>query len=134
MRFWLSKQLPLPETPMLVATVEAIKKVVGLGLGMSLVPDVSVTDPAPDLIVRRLRPAIPCTLALIEHCDKPNEPALEIVRNALLSLRENDVIKDQPKTGTVAARRAARQRGPATTEQRNDSQRTATVPGRAAAN
>jgi len=131
---WLSKQLPLPENPMLVATVEAIKKVVALGLGMSVVPDVSVTDPAPDLIVRRLRPAIPCTLALIEHCDKPNEPALEIVRNALLSLREDKTIKDQSKSGTLAARRVAGQRGPATTEQRNDdSQRTATVPGRAAA-
>ena len=117
---------------MLVATVEAIKKVVALGLGMSLVPDISVTDPGPDLIVRRLKPEIPCTLALIEHCDKPNEPALEIVRNALLSLREDDVIKDQPKTGMVPARRVAGQRSPAG-EQRNKSQRTVTAPGGAAA-
>ena len=130
---WLSKQLPLPENPMLVATVEAIKKVVALGLGISLVPDVSVKDPAPDLIARRLKPAIPSTLALIEHCDKPNEPALEIVRNALLSRREDDVIKDQPKTGMVAARRIAGQRSPATGEQRYNSQRTATAPAGAAA-
>lgn len=130
---WLSKQLPLPENPMLVATVEAIKKLVALKfLGMSIVPDVSVTDPAPDLMVRPLRPAIPCTLALIEHCDKPNEPALEIVRNALLSLREDKTIQDQSKAGTLAARRVARQRGPATAEQRNHPPRTATVPGRAA--
>jgi len=34
-----------------------------------------------------LRPALSRTLALIEHRNKPNEPALEIVRNALLTLR-----------------------------------------------
>jgi DNA-binding transcriptional LysR family regulator len=131
---WLSKQLPLPENPMLVATVEAIKKVVALGLGMSLVPDVSVTDPAPDLMVRRLRPAIPCTLALIEHCDKPNEPALEIVRNALLSLREDNASADQPQqTGRLVAHPVAGQREPTTAERRNHSQRVTTAADGAAA-
>ena len=84
---WLARHLPLPTNPMLVGTVEAMKKVVELGLGMSMVPDVAVTGSAPDLIVRPLRPPVPCTLALAEHTDKPNEPALEIVRNALLTLR-----------------------------------------------
>jgi DNA-binding transcriptional LysR family regulator len=84
---WLGRQLPLPTTPMLVGTVEAMKKVVELGLGMSMVPDVAVAAAAPELIVRPLRPPVPCTLALAEHTDKPNEPALEIVRDALLTLR-----------------------------------------------
>ena len=35
-------------------------------------------------------------LALIEHRNKPNEPALEIVRNALLALRTVGAI--EPKT------------------------------------
>jgi DNA-binding transcriptional LysR family regulator len=84
---WLARHLPLPTNPMLVGTVEAMKKVVELGLGMSVVPDVAVAGSTPGLIVRPLRPPVPCTLALAEHTDKPNEPALEIVRNALLTLR-----------------------------------------------
>jgi hypothetical protein len=34
-----------------------------------------------------LRPPLSRMLALIEHRNKPNEPALESVRNALLALR-----------------------------------------------
>jgi hypothetical protein len=37
--------------------------------------------------VRPLRPSLSRMLALIEHRNKPNEPAQEIVRNALLALR-----------------------------------------------
>ena len=52
----------------------------------------------------RLRPPVPCTLALIEHRNKPGEPALEIVRNALLELRADG--KSEPK----AAKRRDRRR------------------------
>jgi hypothetical protein len=34
-------------------------------------------------------------LALIEHRNKPNEPALEIVRNALLALRTGGAIESR---------------------------------------
>jgi DNA-binding transcriptional LysR family regulator len=84
---WLGTQLPLPRPSMFLGTVDATKKVVGLGLGMSIVPDVAVAEPAADIIVRPLNPPIPCTLALAEHRSKPNEPAQEIVRDALLELR-----------------------------------------------
>jgi DNA-binding transcriptional LysR family regulator len=84
---WLSKQLPLPRTPMLMGTIEAMKKVVELDLGISIVPDVAVAEPMPGVVVRPLEPPVACTLALIEHHSKPNEPALEIVRNALLELK-----------------------------------------------
>jgi DNA-binding transcriptional LysR family regulator len=84
---WLARQLPLSSNPMLVGTVEAMKKLVELGLAISMVPDVAVADRGSELVVRPLYPPIPCTLALAEHTDKPNEPALEIVRNALLTLR-----------------------------------------------
>jgi DNA-binding transcriptional LysR family regulator len=84
---WLSKYLPLPREPMHVGIVEAAKQAVASGLGMSMVPDTCVAEPTPHFIVRPLNPPVPCTLALVEHRNKPNEPALEIVRKALLGLR-----------------------------------------------
>lgn len=84
---WLAKQLPLRRSPMHLGTIEAIKRVVASNLGMSIVPDVSVAESMPELVVRPLRPAVPCTLALVERRNKPNELALDIVRKALLELR-----------------------------------------------
>jgi len=84
---WLAKQVPLPNQPMLLGTVEAMKTVVSLGLGMALVPDVAVVEPVPNAVVRPLRPAMPCTLALIERRDKTIDSALDVVRAALLELR-----------------------------------------------
>jgi DNA-binding transcriptional LysR family regulator len=84
---WLAEQLPLASEPMLLGTVEAMKTVVGLGLGMSIVPDVAVSAAGSELIVRPLDPPVPCTLGLIEHRHKPNHPALAIVRDALLELK-----------------------------------------------
>jgi hypothetical protein len=52
--------------------------------------------------VRPLQPPLTRTLALIEHRNKPNEPALEIVRNALLALRSDESIA--PKTGAKAGK------------------------------
>ena len=54
---------------------------------MSIVPDIAVAQPG-DLLVRPLRPAVPSTLALIEHRNKRGGLALEIVRKALLELRD----------------------------------------------
>jgi DNA-binding transcriptional LysR family regulator len=84
---WLSKQLPLPRPPMLVGIIEAAKQAVAAGLGISIVPDVSVARSNPDIVVRPLRPTLRCTLGLIERRSKPSDPALAIVRDALLSLR-----------------------------------------------
>jgi DNA-binding transcriptional LysR family regulator len=84
---WLSGEMPLPSRPMLVGTVEAMKTIVSLGLGMSIVPDVAVSEPTPNFVVRPLKPAVPCTLGLIELRNKPNDRALDIVRTALLGLR-----------------------------------------------
>jgi DNA-binding transcriptional LysR family regulator len=83
---WLSEKMPLPRAGTHLPSIEALKTGVESNLGMSIVPDVAVARPSPDIIVRPLRPPVPCTLALIEHRNKPNEPALEIVRNALLGL------------------------------------------------
>jgi DNA-binding transcriptional LysR family regulator len=83
---WLAGQALLRD-PMPIGTVEALKTAVASKLGMALVPDVAVTKHKSDFIVRPLRPPLTRTLALIEHRNKPNDPALEIVRNALLALR-----------------------------------------------
>lgn len=84
---WLSKHLPLTRQPMHVGIIEAAKQAVASGIGMSIVPDVAVAEPIAEIVVRPLKPAIPCTLGLVERRNKPSEPALEIVRNALLALR-----------------------------------------------
>ena len=96
---WLAKHLPLRRAPMHIGTVEAMKRVVASNLGMSIVPDVAVADEPPDLIVRELKPKLPCTLALIEHRNKPRDPAFEIVRAALLELRRHnaDASDDQER-------------------------------------
>jgi DNA-binding transcriptional LysR family regulator len=60
---------------------------------MAIVPEVAVAMHMSDFIVRPLRPPLARTLALIEHRNKPNEPALEIVRNALLTLRADGPIE-----------------------------------------
>ncbi|HEX2888929.1 LysR family transcriptional regulator [Vineibacter terrae] len=83
---WLSGQLPLAREPMRLGTVEALKNVVALGPCMSIVPDVAVADTLPGIVVRPLSPALPCTLGLAEHHNRPREPALDVVRQALLDL------------------------------------------------
>jgi len=84
---WLDREMPLAHAPMHVGIIEATKKAVASGLGMSIVPDVAVALPTPDYIVRPLDPPVPCTLGLIEHRQKPNGPAIDIVRRALLGLK-----------------------------------------------
>jgi DNA-binding transcriptional LysR family regulator len=83
---WLSGHAPL-RTTMHLGTIEALKTAVAADLGMSIVPEVAVAGRMPGLIVRPLRPALPSALGLIERRDMPVEPALDIVRRALLDLR-----------------------------------------------
>jgi DNA-binding transcriptional LysR family regulator len=84
---WLSGQAPASRAPTPLGTVEALKSAVASNLGMAIVPEVSVATHMSDFVVRPLRPSLSRTLALIEHRNKPSEPALEIVRNALLAMR-----------------------------------------------
>jgi DNA-binding transcriptional LysR family regulator len=84
---WLSGRASPPRAPTALGTVEALKTAVASNLGMAIVPEVSVAMHLSDFIVRPLRPPLSRMLALIEHRNKPNEPALESVRNALLTLR-----------------------------------------------
>jgi DNA-binding transcriptional LysR family regulator len=83
---WLGKR-PMVHQPMPIGTVEAVKTSVAAKLGMGLVPEVSVMRNSSDLIMRPLKPPIVRELAIIEHRNKVNDAALEIVREALLGLR-----------------------------------------------
>jgi DNA-binding transcriptional LysR family regulator len=76
-----------------LGTIEALKSAVASKLGMAIVPEVAVAMHMSDFIVRPLQPPLSRTLALIEHRNKPNEPALEIVRNALLTLRADGPVE-----------------------------------------
>jgi len=87
---WLSEVGPLPRQPMAVGTVEALKAAVASNVGMAVVPEVAVSKHTADIVVRPLRPAPARTLVLIEHHNKPNDPALNIVRSALLTLRSSE--------------------------------------------
>ena len=89
---WLSGHAAPPRAPAALGTVEALKSAVASNLGMAIVPEVSIAMHLSDFIVRPLRPSLSRTLALIEHRNKPNEPALEIIRNALLALRPVEAI------------------------------------------
>ena len=84
---WLAAHLPLPQMPMSIGTTEAVKMGVASGLGMSIVPDVAVSNPVAGLIVRPLLPPIPCTAGLIDLPTSRTSPAVQIVRDALLELR-----------------------------------------------
>jgi DNA-binding transcriptional LysR family regulator len=108
---WLSGLGSLPRPPMHLGTIEALRSAVVSNLGMSIVPEIVVANHAPEIIVRPLRPQLSRTLALIEHRNKPNEPALEIVRNALLALRTNrDTGIDRKRRGPEESPAALRAR------------------------
>lgn len=105
---WLSQHWPVPRAPMHLGTIDALKTAVRANLGMSIIPNVAVAADASGLIVRPVRPAVPCTLALIEHRHKSNEPAQQIVRNALLGLRQVEA-KEAP--AGASPRRSRRRTG-----------------------
>src|SRR5437868_960405 len=92
-----------------LGTIEALKSAVASNLGMAIVPEVAVAMHMSDFIVRPLRPPLPRTLALIEHRNKPNDPALTIVRNALLTLQT--VATVQPAAAKRRQKKRARGAG-----------------------
>lgn len=91
---WLSKTRGQPRIPMHLGTIDAIKSAVASNLGMSIIPQMAVHRREEEIVVRPLNPLLERTLALIEHRSKRSEPALEIVRNAILGLREGEKEKE----------------------------------------
>ena len=70
--------------------LEAVRRMVAAGLGASIVPAAVVSEPhaGADIVARPLEPALTRTLVLAQRRDKPSDPALAHVREALLSLAE----------------------------------------------
>jgi len=85
---WLSKGSPNPRPAMELDNIEAVKRMVASGLGASIVPEAAVSeaDVRAGIVTRPLKPALSRTLALVQRRDKPNDPALLHVREALLTL------------------------------------------------
>ncbi|WP_420345228.1 LysR family transcriptional regulator [Pelagibius sp.] len=70
--------------------IEAIKNVVAAGLGVSVLPACVLEDrrDARDLVLCDLDPPITRPMVLVERRDRRDDPALDIVRHAVLSLGE----------------------------------------------
>lgn len=99
-REWLSAHALAPQSAMIVSAIEAVKVVVSAGIGMSIVPAMSVVQLADDIVVRPLNPPLRRTLALIQHRNKPDDLALRIVRETLMELVNLPGTK-QPKKGSA---------------------------------
>lgn len=82
---WFSSAGPAPSPVMELGSVEAIKAMVGAGLGFSIVPSMSLPARTRGLTVARLNPPLKRSLALILRKDKPLNRAL---REVLRSVQE----------------------------------------------
>ena len=87
---WLSQGGAEPRPAMELDNIEAVKRMVASGLGASIVPAAVIArdELNTDLVARPLKPALKRTLALVQRRDKPSDPALRHVRDALMSLVE----------------------------------------------
>ena len=91
-----------PGSPMELGNTEAIKKLVGAGLGLSITSAFSVRDEARSgtLAVIRLDPPLHREIGVVRRKDKPRTPALDAFLEALEVLR-----------GAPGERRPAKRRG-----------------------
>jgi DNA-binding transcriptional LysR family regulator len=88
---WLADGNKEPPRPVMeLDNIDGMKSVVGAGLGVAVVPSLSLTGVPCDLLVRPLDPPVSRTIGLIERADKPADRAFLYVRDALLSARNND--------------------------------------------
>ena len=88
----------------------AIRNIVSAGLGASILPIESVlgdADSAP-VILRPLDPPLIRPLAVVRRSDKPDDPALMHVQDALLALRNRTIVPPGIRVGAGrGAKRAA---------------------------
>jgi DNA-binding transcriptional LysR family regulator len=73
--------------------IEAIKSAVSAGLGMAIVPGPAMSEGPPmnSVVVRPLDPPLVRTLGLVERRGRGEPPALRIVREAIMTLKSDDV-------------------------------------------
>jgi DNA-binding transcriptional LysR family regulator len=82
---WFARAGIAAKPVMELGSAEAIKRLVGVGLGRSILPEISVRAEAAsgELGVRRLAPALIRTLGLVQRRDKPTEPYLDVTLAAI---------------------------------------------------
>jgi DNA-binding transcriptional LysR family regulator len=92
-RAWLSAGGVAVKPALQFDGIEVIKDAVAAGLGVAIVPAPAVSDGhSKDRIAARpLDPPLVRTLGLIQRRDKPDDPALRVVRNMLLTLVDGSV-------------------------------------------
>ncbi len=90
-RAWLRDGGVEPKPAMEVGGPEAMVNLCATGLGSSILPVEVVAGPyvvpRADIILRPLEPPLVRAIALAWRRDKPNDPALRIVREALMTLK-----------------------------------------------
>lgn len=89
--------------------IEAIKSAVSAGLGMAIVPGPAVTEGPPmnSIVVRPLDPPLVRTLGLVERRGRAEPPALRIVREAIMTLRSDEVVERAQRPGRSRTAAAA---------------------------
>lgn len=109
---WFRRGGARPHVVMELGNEEAIKKLVGAGLGVSVSPSLAVRDEvrAGALTTRPLSPALVRRLGLVRRRDKPRTPALRVFLAAMEGLSESRATARSPGDGggERAARRARR--------------------------
>jgi DNA-binding transcriptional LysR family regulator len=109
---WFRRGGARPHVVMELGNEEAIKKLVGAGLGVSVSPSMAVQDEvrAGALTTRPLSPALVRRLGLVRRRDKPETPALRVFLAAVDGLSESRAKARSPGDGGGgrAARRARR--------------------------
>jgi DNA-binding transcriptional LysR family regulator len=84
-----------------IDNIGVIKRVVAVGFGAAIVPEEAVTlgNAVEGLVHRPLDPPVALTLALIRRRSKPNDAALQIVGDAIMTLTEPAGISRRSSAG-----------------------------------
>jgi len=85
---WFTRAGVTPKPIMQLGSVEAIKELVGAGLGCGVLPRTSLRPKQPGLVVRPLRPRLSRKLALVMRRDKPLTRGLRVLVKAIMTLRK----------------------------------------------
>lgn len=83
---WFRKAGLAPRPIMELGSVEAIKVLVGSGLGASVLPDIAITGLVPGAERRPLRPAVFHKLGLVLRKEKVRDRSLRVLTEAMASL------------------------------------------------
>lgn len=84
---WFRSHQQSPHSYVEVRSLEACRAAVGAGLGVSIVPGITASQPVPGVVFLPLDPPISRQIAVIEHESRPASPVVEKVRAALLGCR-----------------------------------------------